>query len=121
MLLHIGQTEAAEKAHNAFLKTLEDGINTYDIFQEGISKEKVGTQEFAKAVIDRLGSRPDKLQPVYYSSSTSRKIVQKAHNYVQPVQKKERVGLDVLIDYPKADPTALGAILEKCNGDDLNL
>ena len=51
MLNHIGQNDVATKVHNAWLKTLEDGIHTYDIFKEGISKEKVGTTEFAKAVI----------------------------------------------------------------------
>src|SRR5690606_30685949 len=32
MLVHIGQPEAAEKVHNAWLRTIEDGIHTYDIF-----------------------------------------------------------------------------------------
>jgi isocitrate dehydrogenase len=50
MLVHIGQPDVAEKVHNAWLKTIEDGIHTYDIFQEGVSKQKVGTKEFANAV-----------------------------------------------------------------------
>jgi isocitrate dehydrogenase len=29
-----------EKVQNAWLKTLEDGIHTYDIFKEGVSKRK---------------------------------------------------------------------------------
>ena len=40
MLNHIGQTAVAEKIQNASLKTIEDGTHTYDIFKEGISKEK---------------------------------------------------------------------------------
>jgi isocitrate dehydrogenase len=37
------------------VKTIEDGIHTYDIYNEGISKEKVvGTKEFAEAVISNL-------------------------------------------------------------------
>jgi isocitrate dehydrogenase len=51
MLVHIGQGEAAERAHNAWLKTIEDGIHTYDIYKEGVSKQKVGTREFAEAII----------------------------------------------------------------------
>ncbi|MBL1523519.1 NADP-dependent isocitrate dehydrogenase, partial [Klebsiella pneumoniae] len=47
MLVHINQPDVAERAHNAWLKTIEDGIHTYDIFKEGISKQKVGTKEFA--------------------------------------------------------------------------
>ncbi len=50
MLVHIGQPDAAERIHNAWLATLEEGIHTYDIFKEGISKQKVGTKEFGAAV-----------------------------------------------------------------------
>src|SRR5262245_61798313 len=45
MLVHLNQPEIAERVHNAWLKTIEDGIHTYDIFQEGVSKQKVGTKE----------------------------------------------------------------------------
>ena len=45
------QAEVAERVHNAWLKTIEDGVHTYDIFTEGISKEKVGTREFGAAVV----------------------------------------------------------------------
>ena len=69
MLIHIGQTEVAEKIQNAWLKTLEDGIHTYDIFKEGMSKEQVGTKEFAQAVISRLGQVPSTLNAVSYDSS----------------------------------------------------
>src|SRR5205807_446552 len=58
MLVHIGQTNNAEKVHNAWLRTIEDGVHTYDIYKEGISKQKVGTKEFAQAVVDRLGKKP---------------------------------------------------------------
>src|SRR4029079_7802861 len=34
MLVHIGQGQVAERVHNAWLKTIEDGIHTYDIFVE---------------------------------------------------------------------------------------
>src|ERR1700684_763310 len=51
MLQHIGEPETAEKIHNAWLKTLEDGIHTYDIYKEKNSKQKVGTKEFANAVV----------------------------------------------------------------------
>ena len=44
MLVHIDQPDVAERVHNAWLRTIEDGIHTYDIFTEGISKQKVGHQ-----------------------------------------------------------------------------
>ena len=56
MLVHIGQWEAAERVHNAWLRTLEDGIHTYDIYAESMSKQKVGTKEFAQAVVARMGN-----------------------------------------------------------------
>ena len=55
MLVHIGQSEIAERVHNAWLRTIEDGIHTYDIFEEGVSKQKVGTKEFAASRRRPLG------------------------------------------------------------------
>src|SRR5919106_725176 len=49
MLVHIGQPDVAERVHNAWLRTLESGVHTYDIFDSSVSKEKVGTREFAQA------------------------------------------------------------------------
>src|SRR5450432_3148094 len=67
MLVHINQPEAAERVHNAWLRTIEDGVHTYDVFTEGVSKVKVGTREFAAAVVERLGQKPNILKPVSYS------------------------------------------------------
>ena len=33
MLVHIGQADVAENVHNAWLRTIEDGIHTYDIYK----------------------------------------------------------------------------------------
>ena len=45
--------------HNAWLRTIEDGMHTYDIYKEGTSKQKVGTKEFAEAVAARVGQKPN--------------------------------------------------------------
>src|SRR5437667_7741279 len=66
MLVHIGETKAAERVHNAWLRTLEDGIHTYDVYNEGVSKQKVGTREFAEAVVARLGQEPQILKAARY-------------------------------------------------------
>src|SRR6478672_9252092 len=58
MLVHVGLTDHAERVHNAWLRTIEDGIHTYDIYEDGKSKQKVGTKEFAQAVVERLGKKP---------------------------------------------------------------
>src|SRR3977135_3806564 len=59
MLVHINEPEAAERVHNAWLRTIEDGVHTYDVFTEGVSKLKAGTREFAAAVVERLGQKPN--------------------------------------------------------------
>jgi isocitrate dehydrogenase len=69
MLVHIGQPEIAGRVHNAWLRTMEDGVHTYDIFKEGVSKEKVGTKEFAEAVVARLGQKPETLKPIHYGAA----------------------------------------------------
>ena len=66
MLVHIKQPDVASLVYNAWLKTIEDGVHTYDIFHEGTSKTKVGTKEFAQAVVERLGEKPKTLKPVEY-------------------------------------------------------
>ena len=66
MLSHVGQTQIAEKIQNAWLKTIEDGIHTFDIYKEGVSSQRVNTQEFAAAVIANLGQVPQNFPAVAY-------------------------------------------------------
>ena len=61
MLSCMGQDKTAQKIQDAYLKTLEDGVHTYDIFKEPVSKIKAGTAAFTQAVIDRLGDKPQRL------------------------------------------------------------
>lgn len=104
MLNHIGQTEIAEKVQNAWLKTLEDGIHTYDIFKEGTSKQKVGTREFAQAVIANLGQKPSILKPVSYSKDAALVLPKYKR---KPAAKKELVGVDVFVHWPGTNPNEL--------------
>jgi len=94
MLVHIGQWEAAERVHNAWLRTLEDGIHTYDIFEQSVSKEKVGTKEFASAVIARLGQKPGKLKAVSYAGFASRRR-EWVPDPARKFEKIEIVGVDL--------------------------
>jgi isocitrate dehydrogenase len=106
MLQHIDQADVASKVHNAWLKTIEDGVHTYDIFKEGVSKEKVGTKEFADAVIARLGQKPTTLKAVEYKNSDKKTITAKA-GVVKVPQKKELRGVDVFVDWNGTDANAL--------------
>src|SRR5438876_11972668 len=67
MLVHLGKGDMAERVHNAWLRTLEDGVHTYDIYKQGVSRAKVGTRAFADAVIARIGQKPETLKPVTYT------------------------------------------------------
>jgi len=110
MLVHIGQNEVAERVQNAWLKTIEDGIHTYDIYREGISKQKVGTKEFADAVIERLGEKPNHLKPVNYSKGTALKLPKYVRK--EPV-KKELLGVDIFVHWRGTNPDELAALLKK--------
>lgn len=94
MLVHLGETEMAARIHNAWLATLEEGIHTYDIFKEKISKVKVGTQEFSQAVVKNLGKKPKMLKPVSYEASP--KLTSLAVEYTAK-HDRSLVGVDVFI------------------------
>ncbi|MBL7911393.1 MAG: NADP-dependent isocitrate dehydrogenase [Bacteroidia bacterium] len=106
MLNHIGETAVAEKVQNAWLKTLEDGIHTYDIFKEGTSKQKVGTKEFAKAVIANLGKKPTILKSVTYANDAALNLPKYKR---KPMGKKELVGVDLFVHWDGTDPNELAA------------
>lgn len=95
MLTHVGLPDFASNVQNAWLKTIEEGIHTYDIYDEKISKKKVGTKEFAKAVIERLGKLPQTLKVASYGKPMQLKNEKKAYTF----EKKEIVGVDVFIEY----------------------
>jgi isocitrate dehydrogenase len=118
MLNHIGQTEVAEKVQNAWLKTLEDGVHTYDIFKEGISKEKVGTKEFAKAVIANLGQKPSILNPVSYSNNAALVLPKYKR---KPAAKKDLVGIDIFVHWNGTNPDELAEKIKKIESRTIKL
>ncbi len=108
MLVHIGQGDAATRVHNAWLKTIEDGIHTYDVYDESVSTQKVGTREFADAVIERMGQEPSTLKAVSYPVSSEPIVVKVTP---QPVPVKEQVGIDVFVEW-RESVESLGALIE---------
>lgn len=118
MLNHIGQTAVAEKVQNAWLKTLEDGTHTYDIFKDGVSKQKVGTKEFAKAVIANLGHGPAVLKPVSYSKNTALDLPR--YKRRAPAEKL-LVGVDVFIDWSGSEPDELAKDLNAMKSESVKL
>ncbi len=121
MMVHIGQPQVAERVHNAWLRTIEEGTHTYDIFREGVSKRKVGTKEFAEAVVANLGKLPETLKPVTYAAEGS--IPPASAAVIHPHAKKETIGVDVFLNWDQAnrDPNVLGEALSKVDGGALKL
>jgi isocitrate dehydrogenase len=119
MLVHINQPDVAEKVHNAWLRTIEDGIHTYDIFEEGVSKQKVGTKEFAAAVVARIGQRPNILRSVSYAKSPG---LPPGSAVTKPAAVTvELKGVDVVVHWPSRKPQDLATMVSKQAGNGLRL
>jgi isocitrate dehydrogenase len=120
MLVHIDQPDVATLVHNAWLRTIEDGIHTYDIYVEGVSKEKVGTREFSDAVITRLGQQPEVLKAVNYTSAPQHEAFAPVA-IEHPSEKKDLVGVDVFLDWHSGSADELGEAFKRVSGDGLEL
>ncbi len=120
MLVHIGQHDVAERVHNAWLRTIEDGVHTYDIHAEGASREKVGTREFADAVVARLGRRPERLRPVSYGA-TARGAFTPPSPRPLPPARKELLGVDVFLHWKAGSPGDLAVLVGPLAGGGLAL
>lgn len=117
MLVHINQVEAASTIHNAWLRTIEAGIHTPDIYEHGISSVRVGTREFADAVISNIGKKPHELKEVKYN--LSKRIESKK---VPPIKvPKQLVGVDIFLDWDGTNPNGLGDKLSKISTGQLKL
>ncbi|MHB1949785.1 MAG: NADP-dependent isocitrate dehydrogenase [Gammaproteobacteria bacterium] len=115
MLIHINQPQTASLIENAWLKTLEDGIHTADIYSKENSQRKVNTDEFADAVIERLGQMPTHFKPVHYKEDVAPNIecygeMKKSH------AQKELIGIDVFIENQNLTPNELGEKLSHIKG-----
>lgn len=118
MLNHIGQGDVAARVNNAWLKTIEDGIHTYDIYKAGVSTRKVGTKEFAEAVIANLGKMPSQLKTVSYKSDAAFKLPR----YVRKeASEKVLAGVDLFVHWRGTDPEALAQKVQALNRSDLSL
>lgn len=118
MLNHIGQNNVAEKVQNAWLKTIEDGIHTQDIYDPIMSTQLVGTKDFALAVIANLGQKPKQLPEVEYKDSTPL-ILPKYQR--KPAKNKQLVGVDLFVDWYGEKPDILAEQLKHLNNDKLKL
>jgi isocitrate dehydrogenase len=123
MLVHLGKNDLAEMIANAWLKTLEDGVHTADIYKESISKQKAGTMEFAKAVVNRFNQKPMNYPPIVLKNE---KMQTQQSDKIPSVvinnnAVKELVGVDVFIAYEASKYLELKDILEKMQNSGLKL
>ena len=121
MMVHIGQPKIAQTIHNAWLRTLEDGIHTYDIYDASISKKQAGTKAFAEAVIERLGKMPETLQAVTYQSPALPQTTKTEFHLGNESAKKELVGVDVFFDWPAGSVKTLAETIQGLSLGDLSL
>ena len=98
MLVHIGQSEVAARVQNAWLRTLEDGVHTYDVHDPERSQVKVGTREFGRAVAERLGQGPQALPAAVFAEGGAAPLDASA---ISPRARpaKQTVGVDVFLDW----------------------
>jgi isocitrate dehydrogenase len=124
MLVHIGQHDTATKIHNAWLRTLEEGIHTSDL-KGPHTTQRVGTQAFADAVIARLGQQPQQFKPVSYSAQASpvdTQVVQvTAKAPAKKNARKELVGVDIFLHASGEKADALASQLQPLAGGQLKL
>jgi isocitrate dehydrogenase len=115
MLVHAGRYREAERIHNAWLRTIEEGVHTPDMFKDGLSRQKVGTAAFTDAVISRLGKKPECLKPVAYDGHRERLRLPPEAPPKPSV--KQLVGVDVFIDWKGHNPDELAQRVSMVKSD----
>lgn len=118
MLNHIGQNRTAEIIQNAWLYTLESGVHTADVYFEKRSKKKVGTREFADAVISNLGKKPEFFSAASFSGG---KPIQIPRYQRKARQTKELEGVDIFVDWRGENPDDLAQKLRMIEDETLSL
>jgi isocitrate dehydrogenase len=120
MLVHVGQPAVASRVHNAWLRTIEDGVHTRDIHRPGASTRLVGTSAFASAVIERLGEQPSALPPVTYHPVAAPPLAPPPL-VARRTADKALVGVDVFVHFRDSSPIGLAERLRTLAGPDFLL
>ncbi len=120
LLRHVCLTREAAIIENALLATLESGVHTGD-FGDG-SKPPVGTREFTRAIVDRLGEKPRTVPAAAVPESNGlsfsrpprpvgQEVIRTFKNIVTQV-----VGCDIYLDTPLA-PVSLAEEMNRAAQD----
>ncbi len=116
MLAHLGLGESAEMIHNAWLRTIEDGVHTQDIYGTSHSTICVTTEGFADAVIRRLGDHALKLGRAHYPRRDLKIQPQKRTR----ASERKLVGVDIFVQ-SRSDVDAIAESLSVATPSSLQL
>ncbi|MFK7761010.1 MAG: NADP-dependent isocitrate dehydrogenase [Candidatus Midichloriaceae bacterium] len=94
MLKHLGKNNEAEMIYNAWLKTIEEGLHTADMFNPEKSKKKLSTSEFTQAVIDNFDKKPNLLVSKFQSAANEKILIKET---LSNNEKSELIGADIFI------------------------
>ena len=94
MLKHLGKNNEAEMIYNAWLKTIEEGLHTADIFNPEKSKKRLSTSEFTQAVIDNFDKKPNLLVSKFQSAVNEKISIKET---LSSNEKTELIGTDIFI------------------------
>jgi isocitrate dehydrogenase len=121
MLVHIRQSDVATRIHNAWLRTIEDGIQTSDL-RSVRTTQTVGTNDFARAVIGRLGKVPQHFAEVRYVDKPAQSSTPPKTLYTRAAPaKKHIVGVDVFLHAANVTANSLGADLTALSTSSMSL
>ena len=122
MLDHLGQGKVANRVHNAWLKTIEDGIHTPDIYKDGRSQKLANTDSFTDAVVERVGEKPRRFAEADHPDGEP-PVKGEIKQRVPPkrTETKEIVGVDIFLEWCDGTPDDLAAALQEHEAGKLEL
>ena len=113
MLVHIGQPEIAERVHNAWLRTIEDGIHTYDIFKRASASRRSARRNSRSAVVGAAGQEAQDAEAGRLRRRAARARKRRGQAVSRPDPKVDLVGVDVYVNWPSLDNDKLAAVLQQ--------
>ena len=118
MLYHLGFTTEATRIQNAWLKSLEDGFHTADVYNDALSKQLVGTSEFADAVIANFDKVPNILKAV---TPPKNSVIQLPEYKRKEASQKDLLRVDLFVHWSGLDASVLAEKLKALTTESMDL